>query len=278
MNDKTDANICPIGIFDSGLGGLCAVREALDALPGEHIIYFGDSGRVPYGSRSYDTIQKYARQAINFLVAKGVKIILVACGTVSSVALDYLRGAFPALPIIGVVEPACEKAVKIARETSNNKIGVIGTQATIAKGAYTKYIAGLGHNFEVYGKACPLFVTLVENGHIDSDPITKLAAEYYLAEFRDLHLGSLVLGCTHYPFIKNTIGEIVETELIDVGAEAVHRLAGEIEARKLANSPGKKGALEVYISDETQGFSRIASNFLGFDIGDSVKKIDIEKF
>ncbi|MCL1792258.1 MAG: glutamate racemase [Oscillospiraceae bacterium] len=267
-----------IGIFDSGLGGLCAVREAANILPGEHIVYFGDSGRVPYGSRSYEIIQKYARQAMAFLESKQVKIALVACGTVSSVAMEYLKETFPEIPIIGVVESACQKAVKIAGETKNKKIGVIGTEATIKKGAYESCISKLDAECEVYGKACPLFVPLVECGNMDGDEITKLAAERYLGEFKHLNLSSLVLGCTHYPFIKKTIGAIAQTTLIDVGLEAVRALAGELEARKMANTPGKKAPPEIYVSDEALNFSRIASNFLGFDIGGGLNKIDIEKF
>lgn len=267
-----------VGIFDSGLGGLCAVREALKVLPGENIVYFGDSGRVPYGGRSYDIIQKYARQAVNFLKSKDVKIVLVACGTVSGVAMDYLKGGFSDIPLIGVVEAACEKAVGIARKTQNKKIGVIGTEAAIAKGAYKKYISGLDASCEVYAKACPLFVPLVECGHLDGDEITKLAAKRYLSELKDLNLSSLVLGCTHYPFIKNTIGEIVDTELIDVGLEAVYVLKSELEMRGMSNSPEPKKAPEIYVSDEALGFSRIASGFLGFDISGAAAKVDIEKF
>ena len=268
-----------IGIFDSGLGGLCALREALNILPGENIVYFGDSGRVPYGSRSYDIIQKYAHQAMNFLISKNVKIVLVACGTVASVAIDYLKESFPHIPIIGVVEAACEKALEIAKAKQNKNIGVIGTEATITKGAYKKRIFELDESCKVYGKACPLFVPLVECGHLDGDEITKLAAEFYLSEFKHLNLSSLVLGCTHYPFIKNTIGDIVNTELIDVSLEAVHRLKNELEIRNMTNNSGKKEAPDIYVSDdEVQGFSRIASNFLGYDISADVKKIDIEKY
>ena len=287
--NKTDTR--PVGIFDSGLGGLCAVREAVKILPNEDIVYFGDSGRVPYGSRSYDIIQKYARQDMNFLISKNVKIVLVACGTITSVAINSLKEMFPDVPIIGVVEAACEKAVGIAEKKQNKNIGVIGTEATISKGAYKKYIAELDETCEIYSKACPLFVHLVEQGHIDngeiSDEITKLTAEVYLSEFKDLNLSSLILGCTHYPFIKNTINNVInvinnsnqnQTELIDVGLEAVYSLKNELEKRNLLNEAGRKGGLDVNISDEVLNFSKIASNFLGFDISSGVTKIDIEKY
>ena len=288
-NTTNNKNSRPVGIFDSGLGGLCAVREAMHILPGEDIIYFGDSGRVPYGSRSYDIIKKYARQDIHFLISKNVKIVLVACGTVSSVALDYLKETFPDIPIIGVVETACEKAIKIANKTKNKNIGIIATEATISRGAYQKYINKSDENREVYSKSCPLFVPLVEYGHIDrdniSDDITKLTAEKYLSGFKDLNLSSLILGCTHYPLIKNTIDKVInggennhKTELIDVGLEAVYTLKKELETRNLLNNSNKNGGLDIYISDEVLNFSKIASNFLGFDIKSGVTKIDIEKY
>jgi len=273
----------PVGIFDSGLGGLCAVREALKILPFEDIVYFGDSGRVPYGSRSYDIIKKYARQDINFLRSKDVKIILIACGTVASVAINDLKEAFPDIPIIGVVESACEKAVGISHEKHNKKIGVIGTEATISKGVYKKYITELDENCEVYGKSCPLFVPLVEHGNIrDKDfyMITKLTAEKYLRELKDLNLSSLILGCTHYPMIKEIIGEVMgeQTELTDAGLEAAYRLKKELTEKNLSTNAKTKGKLDIYISDEGINFRNIASNFLGFDINSDVTKIDIEKY
>jgi len=261
-----------IGVFDSGLGGLSAIREILKILP-EDIIYFGDTGRVPYGNRSYDIIKKYGRQSVNFLLSKGVKKILVACGTVSSVALDDLRAEFAGVPLFGVIESACEKAVRIAECTGNKKIGVIGTQATVSSGAYEQYIKKLNNSCEVYSKACPLFVPLVENGHI-SDELAKLAASEYLRDLKELEVSSLILGCTHYPMLKDIISEIMGTELIDAGAEAARRL-------KLGNNllnECRAGSLEIFISDEGMKFSEIASSFLGFDIKSGISKIEIEKY
>ena len=283
---NTNKNTRPVGIFDSGLGGLCAVREALKILPGEDIIYFGDTGRVPYGSKSYALIKKYARQDMNFLISKDVKIILVSCGTVSSVAINDLREYFPDVPIIGVVESACEKAVETANIKKNKKIGIIATEATISKGMYKKYINNLDETCEVYSKSCPLFVPLVEYGHIsDDDIITKAAADLYLKEFKDLNLSSLILGCTHYPMIKDIIGGVVnsgnknnKTELIDAGYEAAYTLKKELSEKNLLNDTERKGSLNIYISDEVLNFSKIASNFLGFDIKSGVEKIDIENF
>ena len=291
MGNINNTDSRPVGIFDSGLGGLCAVRGALEILPNEDIVYFGDSGRVPYGSRSDDIIKKYARQDINFLISKNVKMILISCGTVSSVAIDNLHETFPYIPIIGVVESACEKAVEISKDKQNKKIGIIATEATILRGAYKKYIAELDKTCEVYGKPCPLFVPLVEYGYIDdNNMITKLAAEEYLSEVVDLNLSSLILGCTHYPLIKNIIDGVVnknnknkdnKTELIDAGYEAAFKLKKELHKRNLLNNINDinhKGKLDINISDEGINFSKVASNFLGFDIKSGVTKIDIEKY
>ena len=266
-----------IGVFDSGLGGLCAVREILKIMPDEDIIYFGDTGRVPYGNKSYENIRKYGRQSVNFLLSKNVKIILVACGTVSSVALGDLREQFPHVPIIGIIEGACDKAMRIAQSSQNKKIGVIGTQATISKGSFTDYIHARDPSCEVYGRACPLFVPLVENGHIDDD-ITKMAAERYLCELRELNLSSLILGCTHYPMISSAIGEAIQTELIDAGIEAAHMLKKMMPSVKRASSDNRGENLKIFISDEGMNFSDIASGFLGFDIKSGISKIDIENY
>ena len=270
MNDNA------IGVYDTGLGGLCAVREILKILPDENIIYFGDTGRVPYGSRSYETIKKYSRQSINFLLKKNVKIILIACGTVSSVALEDLRDEFPGVKILGVIESACVKAARIAGIKKNKKIGVIGTQATVSRGAFEQYIRGLDSSCEVYGQACPLFVPLVENGHLN-DEIARLAAEKYLSKLRELKLSSLILGCTHYPMIKDIIGEVIKTELIDAGAEAAHKLKQEMLENNLLNDNGA-GRLEIFISDEGMRFSEIAANFLNYDVKSNIFKIDIENY
>ena len=269
------------------------MREILKILPHEDIIYFGDTGRVPYGNKSYETIKKYGRQSVNFLLSKNVKIILAACGTVSSVAIEDLRGEFSDVPILGIIESACEKSVKSAESTGRKKIGVIGTQATVSRGAFSRYIRGLDGSCEVYERACPLFVHLVENGHThDGDMITKLAAEKYLSEMRELNLSSLILGCTHYPMIKNIIGEVIKTDLIDAGVEAAHKLKREMTENDMLNV-GKAeniknikdidikeriGNLEIFINDEGINFSEIASAFLGFDIKSRIYKIDIENY
>ena len=280
MSMTTNANNnagSAIGVFDSGLGGLCAVREILKILPDEEIIYFGDTGRVPYGNKSYENIKKYGRQSVNFLIDKNVKIILAACGTVSSVALNYLRAEFPDVPILGIIESACDKAVEICRESGNKKIGLIGTQATVSSGAFGEYIRGLDSSCEIYSRACPLFVPLVENGCLNEE-ITKMAADKHLSGLRELNLSSLILGCTHYPMIAGVIGETVQTRLIDAGLEAARKLRQSLTETGCARPSGSKGGLQIFISDEGMNFSEIASAFLGFDIKSRIFKTDIEKY
>ena len=281
-------NNAAIGVYDSGLGGLTAVRELSKILPNEDIIYFGDTGRVPYGNRSNETIKKYSKQAIRFLRTHNVKMILVACGTVSSIAIEDLRIAFPDISIIGVVEASCRKAVEIADSANNNKIGVIATAATISKDAYSKYIAknNKNNNYNIISKACPLFVSLVENGYVDkNNKIIRLVAEEYLAELRKENLSALILGCTHYPMIAEVIDEVINekadekenrTILVDSGYESAYELKKEIISGDMANDANHKGKLEVYVSDEVVNFAKLASDFLGVDVSGNIKKIDID--
>ena len=191
-----------IGVFDSGLGGLTAVKEIMERLPNENLIYFGDTGRVPYGTRSEETIIRYSRQDIRFLQSFDVKMIVVACGTVSSVALPIIKGEF-GVPIVGVVEATADAAVKATR---NNKIGIIGTQGTISSGAYSRRIHSEKSNIRTYSRACPLFVPLVENGHFDTQ-VTRLVIEEYLADIKKQGIDTLILGCTHYPLLEKAIAD-----------------------------------------------------------------------
>ena len=193
----------PIGVFDSGLGGLTAVRELCRLLPEEDIVYFGDTGRVPYGSRSRETIVKYAQQDVAFLRTFDLKAIVIACGTVSTTALDVLAAENP-MPVLGVVAPAAEAA---ARATRNGKIGLIGTQATIRSGAYERLIHGENAGARMLSQACPLFVPLVENGRFrPGDVVIETVAAEYLAPLREAGVDTLVLGCTHYPLLEEIIG------------------------------------------------------------------------
>ena len=264
-----------IGIFDSGLGGLSALKEVRRLLPHENIVYFGDTGRVPYGSRSKETIIKYALQDMNFLMSKQVDAVLVACGTVSSNAMDALREKYPAIPIVGVIENAANVA---ARSTKNRIIGIAGTPMTIASRAFETRLRAIDDRLTILPTACPLFVPLVENGFISPDEeITRLAAEHYLGYMRDAGADTLILGCTHFPIISGSIARVLpDAALINVSAAAAEELKAIIDARSEAQSG--TGSVRYYVSDEPYGFGHTASIFLGEEISGTVERIDIEKF
>ena len=263
----------PIGVFDSGLGGLTAVKELERLLPNEKIVYFGDTGRVPYGTKGRDTIKKYAFQDIRFLNSFDVKAIVIACGTVSSVAFDEAVAAFT-LPIIGVVKPTARAAV---RETRNGRIGVLGTSATIGSGAYEKAILALLPSAQIKSRACPLFVPLVENGYFARDnKIAQLAAHEYLDEFVGV-VDTLILGCTHYPLLRGVIENILpDVILVDAGLETAKSAVEILERNDLLS--GEDGGSRFYVSDCTDDFARLAGIFLEHRVADSVEKIEIEKY
>ncbi len=264
----------PIGIFDSGLGGLTCVKKVMELLPNEDIIYFGDTGRVPYGSRSSETIVKYTRQDIRFLESFDIKYIIIACGTASSAALPRIQQEF-ATEICGVLKPACCAAVAATR---NKKIGVIGTQGTVRSGKYEDTLKSLDAAVEVVSKACPLFVPLVENGHT-SGQLAYLAAEEYLLPLREAGVGTLILGCTHYPLLKETIRQVMgeEVTLIDAGAETAEVAKRRLEEMDLL-AQDRKGKASYYVSDRVEGFTDIAQMFLKQKIEGSVKKVEIEGY
>ena len=261
-----------IGIFDSGLGGLTAVKELHRLLPQESLRYFGDTGRVPYGTRSADTIRKYAQQDAAFLLSLGVDAILVACGTASTTALSELQASLP-VPVVGVVEPAAAAAVKA---TKNRRIGIIGTPATIRSGAFEKAIAALDDGIATVSVACPLFVPLVENGFTSPDcEITRLVCRHYLATIRDSHVDTLILGCTHYPLIAEAIASVLPgVTLISAGAEAARTIAEMRRDRSADEAPETR----YYVSDDPTMFTASASLFLGADVKGQVEKIDIERY
>ena len=204
MTEHCDLNHAPIGVFDSGVGGLTVAREIMRQIPDERIVYFGDTARVPYGSKSPNTIIRYSRQIIRFLRTKNVKAIVVACNTASAFALETIKPELD-IPIIGVVKPGAKVA---ARTTENGKIGVIGTEGTIRSEIYTKTIHRENKDAQVMGRACPLFVPLVEEGWI-KDPVTVAVAERYLQPFKESDIDTLILGCTHYPLLRSTVREIM---------------------------------------------------------------------
>lgn len=260
----------PIGVFDSGLGGLCAVKELRTLLPDEKIIYFGDTGRIPYGTRSAETIKKYATQDVSFLLSNNVKMILAACGTVSSVALDYLK-TFVTVPLFGVMEDA---AISAARTSRSGKVAVIGTDATISSGVFEKKLRQMGA--ETIGVACPLFVSLVECGFIDeNDPCTLAACERYLSEIKDFGADTLILGCTHFPIIAPAISKILpDVTLINPAKEAAKRIRQELTSRQWLS--GETGSADYYVSDRPNRFGDIARIFLGEEV--QAEKIEIEKY
>ncbi|MCC8159768.1 MAG: glutamate racemase [Oscillospiraceae bacterium] len=270
MNNKS------IGVFDSGLGGLTAVKQIMKELPNENIIYFGDTGRVPYGTRSRDTILKYTRGDIRFLRTFDVKIIVIACGTASSAALPAIKDEFD-IPIIGVIDAAVYAAV---RATRNNKIGIIGTQGTIKSGEYEKQIKAYNSEMQTFAKACPLFVPIVENGHSDTQ-VARLLVEEYLEDIRNQGVDTLILGCTHYPLLEKVIREYMgdEVTLINSGAEVAKYLKKKLGNEDMLNDGEKIGErYRYYVSDDIAGFEELGGIFLEREINGQVNKIDIEKY
>lgn len=257
-----------IGIFDSGLGGLTALKELRALCPECDIVYFGDTGRVPYGTRSREILYRYADEDVRFLLSKGADRILAACGTVSSVALPVIEGRYP-VTVSGVVKPAAREAVSA---TKNKKIGVIGTGATISSGAFSREIGAIDPSIEVIERACPLFVPLVENGFVDEGcEITTLAVAEYLADIRDFGADVLILGCTHFPIISGHIARY-----LGEGVTLIN--SGSAAAAELAREPGTasgSGRCEIYVSDSPASFERVARMFLGSDTVPEVHTVRI---
>jgi len=265
----------PIGVFDSGFGGLTAVRRLRDLMPSENIIYFGDTSRVPYGNRSRDTILKYARQDTRFLRSFDLKAIVIACGTVSSNCLPQLQ-AENDIPIIGVVEPAVRRAAALTR---NKRVGVAATRATVASGAFARALAALDGDVTVFSHPCPLFVPLVEEGRCrPEDPVIRLVAEEYLLPLREQGVDTLVLGCTHYPLLSDVIAQVMgrSVALVDSGAEAAAALQALLAERE-ALAEGS-GGVRCYTSDRAADFQRLASLFLGEDSAIQAQQIDITRY
>ena len=265
-----------IGVFDSGLGGLSAVKQMLSAMPNENIIYFGDTGRVPYGNRSNDTIRKYAIQDANFLLTHNVKIVVAACGTVSSVAPDL--GDILKIPFTGVVNPTCYSAIK---NTKNGRIGVIGTTATINSHSYKTRIQEKNPAFEVFEQDCPLFVPLVENGFIDrNDPVVKLIVERYMMPLKDADVDTVILGCTHYPILSDAIADFMgdKVTLIDSGKETALYTKKVLLENGLSNTDNSDGCAKFFVSDTPDNFEKVASLFLSKDMHNSATQINIEKY
>jgi len=249
----------PIGVFDSGVGGLTAVREIFRALPGESVVYFGDTARVPYGTKSRDTVTRFSLEISSFLVRQNIKCLLVACNTASSYALDTLIRRLD-IPVVGVIEPAAIAAVEASL---HGRIGVIGTMGTVASGAYATAIERLAPGAQVIARACPLFVPLAEEGWT-AHPVTRAVAEEYLRELRNGDLESLILGCTHYPLLAPLLADVMgpAVTLVDSGAEAARAMAQLLRDRgQLA--AGANPSHRFFLSDEPRNFGRVAEAFLG---------------
>lgn len=271
MNSTTSDK--PIGVFDSGIGGLTVVKHLLSVLPNEHIVYFGDTARVPYGSKSNSTVIEYSIQNTNFLLQKNVKLVVVACNTASSIALEDLKNRY-AVPVIGVIQPGSEMAVSM---TKNNRIGVIGTRATINNKSYSKAISKIKNDIMVFEKACPLFVPLAEEGWTHHKATYEIAEEY-LKELRDKEVDTLVLGCTHYPILIEVIQEVIgkNIKLIDSGIAAAEVVKNEIHRLGLETTHNEHPSLDLYVSDIPNKFREVAELFLGRKINDVVK-VDLEE-
>jgi glutamate racemase len=259
-----------IGVFDSGLGGLTVVRELIRQLPNENIIYYGDTARVPYGTKSKESIVRFSKENAKVLLKHKVKMIVVACNSSSSYALSTLRKEFH-LPIVGVIKPGAKKAVE---STKNNRVGVIATSATINSQEYTKTIKRYNSAIKIFDKACPLFVPLVEEGWSNKQITLKIANEY-LSPLKKYHIDTLILGCTHYPLLKGVLKKAMggKISLVDSAREVafeVKQILGRIGNNR---SPTRKARYKFLISDKPQQFEKIAKKFLGFEINKGVKHV-----
>lgn len=267
----------PVGIFDSGVGGLTVAREIMRQIPNEKIVYFGDTARVPYGSKSKETITKFSRQIVHFLQEQKVKAIVAACNTASAYALNEIEKEID-IPLIGVVKPGAKAA---AEATRNGRIGVIGTEGTIGSHIYSTYIKEIDPDITVMGKACPLFVPLVEEG-LWQDPVTDEIANRYLGSLIDSDIDTLILGCTHYPLIRSTVGKIMgeSVTLVNPAYETARELKALLADENLLNEKGPElggNRYRFYVSDMADKFQTFANSILKYGIL-SAKKINIEDY
>ena len=269
----------PIGVFDSGVGGLTVVKEIINQMPNERIVYFGDTARVPYGSKSRDTVVRYSRQIVRFLLEQNVKAIAVACNTASAYAIPEIEAECP-VPVIGVIRPGARTAVE---GTRNGRIGVIGTRATITSGSYKEYIREIMPGAEVFGQACPLFVPLVEEG-LWEDPVTDEIARRYMASLIDRDIDTLIMGCTHYPLIRKTIGRAAGDKvlLVNPAYETARELRKLLESRSLISGHRYELGSTVpqyrfYVSDMAGQFQTFANSIIKYGIL-AAEKIDIYNY
>jgi len=268
-NRQSEMTSLPIGIFDSGVGGLTVYRALHERLPAERFVYLGDTARVPYGTKSLSTVERYGIENAKFLEAQGIKLLVVACNTASALALPAIGNAVE-IQVVGVIEPGARAAVRIA---GGKTIGVIATEATVQSGAYAKAINDIVPHAKVIERACPLFVPLAEEGWANSE-VARSVAEQYLRDLRDADLGALVLGCTHYPILRDLIAEVIgaDVQLIDSGEATAEEVRSLLESKQLRASQTTR-ELEVrrlcddldhfYVTDAAERFAKVAERFLG---------------
>lgn len=274
-------NTAPIGVFDSGVGGLTVVREIVRQLPNENIVYFGDTARVPYGSKSQNTIIRFSEQIIRFLKTKEVKAIVIACNTASALALDAVRDEFD-IPIMGVIVPGARAAVET---TQNRKIGVVATDATVRSGMYTKIIQEMDPSIEVVEKACPLFVPLVEEG-LKKHQVTQLMIQYYLESMKKTDIDAMILGCTHYPLLRSRIREYMgeNIQIVNPAYETAMDLKRVLAEYDMTNHGETEqstepfyGHYEFYVSDMAEKFRTFANTVMPFDVPET-NVVNIEAY
>lgn len=258
LSGKRDA---PIGIFDSGLGGLTVLREIIRLLPGENTIYLGDTARVPYGIRSPEVVTRYSLDNVRFLISKGVKMLVVACNTASALSLESIRREVPEAAVIGVIDPGARAALSA---TANRRIGVIGTDATIKSGAYSRALLARSPEARIFARPCPLFVPLVEEGWTENQ-MAVLAAGEYLNALKRENIDTLLLGCTHYPLLKKTIGAVMGegVRLIDSGEETAKAIKKALEEGGIAREGDGPATRSFYVTDSPEKFKLLAGRFLG---------------
>lgn len=264
------SNDLPIGVFDSGIGGLTVLKALIRQLPNESFIYLGDTARVPYGTRDPQTITNFSLDLVNFLLEKKVKALVVACNTISATCLEEIKKVSP-VPVIGVIEPTIKFAVE---KTQGKKIGVIGTRATVGSKIYDLGFKIYDQNIEVISKSCPLFVPLVEEGLFDS-PATKIIAEDYLKIFKENPVDTLILGCTHYPLLKNLIQKIMGDVLLVDSAQATAQVLKQTLEEKSLNNSSASSSVTIYLTDESGQTKKIINLFLDPDIPSSLIKVDL---
>ena len=262
-----------LGVFDSGLGGLSSVKELEKCLPKEDVVYFGDTGRVPYGTRSKEVICRYAMQDVRFLLTMDVEAVLVACGTVSSNVLEELKAAF-SLPFVGVVEPAAKKAAEIAM-AGDGKVLVLGTSATVASGAFPRAIRAICPEIRVESVPCPMFVPLVENGFTQKGDVAATdIARRYLAPFETFRPDAMILGCTHFPLLSQVIGDVMPAPVqVSAGDEAASAMAAAVGGSKTG-----EGKDFFFSSDDPVSFGKHGETFLGYPLGDTVARVNIQQY